>query len=550
MPLWHRKPRVLQPALLNRRHQVFRPEVFDGSAFYCYYNECLAPQTLDHMRYGCVDCHPKRPLYKDLDKTVREKLPEKLTQIWTTRPLCLEHDLHPVQPYCAVCEHRIDEDGWHPPIGIWGGPSAGKTVFCAVLAQAIYAGTLFTHTGLVSQQLVDRTEYRRDVITPLFQRSGLLPAKTNQGEHRKLVLKVQGATPGDGWPVRTITLTDMAGEDFNPNNNEGHDEMLESRQRTVLFARESIFLANPEAAPGLGATTRIDLFPFLAHLLPSIQRALPGATRRAGERLLQVLTQVLSNNLDLLDAEASCDSLAQEIAYQLPHALPPPALEALIPAIRTALETVAGMMAEAPTLMDQLSDVVQLMSDGGYQRRAHDRKLAHRIAITVSKQDILAGSPQHPLSRLSMAYNDILKRDGLRIEHPAAPPRASVSTWRRALGDISQVSREALITSGEAAFVAFVESQFAEVGFFFVSSLGRDTEAFLCEDRIHAPAPQAAQAQNPFGPQAPLPQPAAQLGPAWVPGKRVALAPGRGGRTPEPRHVLLPLLWLLAGSAV
>ena len=512
--------------------------------FYCYHNECLEPRALDEMAYGCHMClRPK--LYKELSDDFKQALPVDLRQIWDVRPECPEPRHHlAIVPRCPVCSLPIQREGFHPPIGIWGGVKSGKTVYCAALAQEM-EGPLFQQTGLLRQFLVDRSEYKRAVVNPLFGgASGLLPDKNRPDEHRKLVLRLWG---GD-WPSRSITLTDMAGEIFMPTDTDG-DEDLRRRQRTVLWTRESIFLADPEKAAELGAPVRVDLFDVQVALLQLIQdRGIPlGTEKLRVERLVRRREDILRDH-DYPSNRGQGDSPFKTLAMELAATvLPPPPDPDLVESIRRCLEDEAKKIDDVPTLQDQIDPVARRMRDWGY--RQQDGKLDHRIAITVSKGDVLSElGPGYDANDQIITHPELPEKKRWKAPRQANS-RSSPQWWQRpALQEKSNQSREVLIQKGEGKFVTTVESMFAEVGFFFVSSLGRDTEVFVKEGPIRRAVQSSLQAQSPFGGQPQPPQAAGPQVPTWTLGKRVKANPDGGGRAPAPQHVLLPLLWILAGA--
>ena len=408
----------------------------------------------------------------------------------------------------------------------------------------------FKQTGLVPQFLIIR-EYPKEVVDPLFE-SGLLPEKMRPWEPRKLVLRLWGGN----WPSRSITLLHMAREVFEATADVSED--LRRYQRTVLLTRKAIFLANPEAAPGLGATARVDLFDVLHELLWLAQnRGVPlGPREHEVQRLVDDLEGILRGHGYPI-AVGQKASLFKGLAIRLSaRLLPSPTNQELVEPIRMCLERRARIRTQDPTFMDQFQGIVKMMRDWNYPQR-DDGKLDCRIAITVSKADVLGG--------LSLKYDEIIAKHELpektsgrrwwRTRRDVSDKSSNLLPWPRppqwwqgVLQKISNESEKTLIGAGEGAFIAFVKEQFSEVGFFFVSSLGRDTEVFVKEGPIRRPMQSFLQAQSPFGGQPQLPQAAGSQVPTWPLGKRVKVNPNGGGRAPAPQHVLLPLLWVLAGA--
>ncbi len=136
MPQWPTR-------IIDTLHRIFsRPVSGSEQLFYCYAHDCLAPWPLASMGYGCAACQPPRPVAPDLP------LPVDCTHVWAAHLLCSLHHL-PMQPYCPGCETPIHPKNSYPPISLWGGVNAGKTVCSAVLAKHIHASRCQTTDGLL-----------------------------------------------------------------------------------------------------------------------------------------------------------------------------------------------------------------------------------------------------------------------------------------------------------------------------------------------------------------------------------------------------------------
>jgi hypothetical protein len=109
----------------------------------------------------------------------------------------------------------------------------------------------------------------------------------------------------------------------------------------------------------------------------------------------------------------------------------------------------------------------------------------------------------------------------------------------------SAAVRQVLIDFGEEQFVKYAEDNFREVGFFLISSLGRDTEPFLDWGRKASQQAQGESFSALGGSTVIKASPKAT--PQWELGKRVRIGQS-GHRRPEPQNVLWPLLWMLTAN--
>jgi hypothetical protein len=306
-----------------------------------------------------------------------------------------------------------------------------------------------------------------------------------------------------------------------------------------MLTRDSIFLADP-ATPGLGGSVAVDLFGVLRELLQDVQGIgiLRGCSEDVVKRLVRAMERILGQSKYPYEGavghgDTRYKTLAMELfqVIQQFNLLPSSTDTALIDALRESLEWAATVMRNRVPFEEQLEEIINNMQQWGYKRRRG--KLDHRIAITVSKADLL--QIEH-LKGLSQTYDNILRQHRL-------PARASADEWQKALRKISQVSRNALWNGGEKQFVKFVEGEFSEVSFFFVSSLGRKVEIFVRQgDPISQGVRPALGA--PHQPLVDAPQ-----GPRWELWKRVQSDPTTG-HAPAPQHILLPLIWILTGREV
>ena len=186
-----------------------------------------------------------------------------------------------------------------------------------------------------------------------------------------------------------------------------------------------------------------------------------------------------------------------------------------------------------PTLTKQIQDIIAFFNLWGARV---DGKYEVHVAFTVSKSDLLDG--------LVPDYDQY---------HVGLGPSSSSGEWRRALGLVSRAS-ERVLWETERQAVQLVKDNFHKSAFFFVSALGRDAVPVVRRGRPARPT--AARVGGESAPWMSPGQDASQAlpgaGPAssdddlpWNLQKLVALG-ADGTRTPKPRNVLLPLLWLLA----
>ncbi len=518
--------------------------------------KCLSPIPMNKMLYGCYLCdNPKLTLYDELPHETRTRFPANLSAIWSTPVPCHDHPNLYLLPHCPTCKVIIDRDGWSPPIGIWGASKAGKTVYCASLMVEIDSH-LYDWTGMTAIHFHNERKYKEEVGDK-FKINGIIPGKTKPDDRRTLVLKLRG----DGWRNRKLALTDLAGETYEDWLSLGdEDAKLRARRALILDTKESIFIADPEASPGLRSMVRRDLYPALQEigLVYTQFKLLDHYEHYQKQILLSRMKHALSthnypvaNDPDPLLSSGSAYTIAEQMNHQvdgdpigtllkkfeyhpygslavelalLVHDTPH---ESLVSKIAERLNFASIKMNAVPDLKSQIGGLAEFISRCGVDRVGEDKKLDRRLAIAVSKADLIP---------------DVLKE---YKRFPLNDPdfRPSKVEWREILSKISGISKQILIDFGERQFVELAEKKFRDVGFFFVSSCGRETEEFVKQEATAAPIPQATMYTSLGQEQQAAP---ARTDLNLLPLDKILTRGPRGGRQPDPQHVLLPLLWILA----
>lgn len=488
-------------------------------AYYCVRDDCpsaMVGTSARDLTYGCLLCTPPDRLADMKNEEVRKRIAgdDELSWLWVSPAYCEKHG-NPVVPHCPECRHPIGRYGDTPPIGMWGIASAGKTVYCAALMLAMES-ELFKWTGLLTDRLFDRSRYEEDVVSPL-RLSGIVPAKTMPGEHRSVVLRLHGGE----WPSRRVLLTDMAGAVFQFGSGEASDHAVPRAH--MLRVSDALFLANPETSAGLGACARRDVFPYVQAIIEDLNAQ--GALTPFDEIEMRKILERIENLLESYEY-ADPSSLGPGRPSKLAQALAE--LVGDGPGLGVRLDGVMNrvtrtLRAQTPPLEQQLDELTNFL--GNYAAPQRNGRFDIRLAVTVAKSDLLPDDllPNHA--------------EFLRVLSSHTP----LATWRKTLERASEASRSVLVRNGEEQFVRKVEDSFQSAGYFFVSSLGRDTVTFPMRDLSKVPQRQAAVSMfgnveaSPGGPEPVT---------GWRVGKQLRVGPG-GNRYPEPRNVLLPLLWLL-----
>jgi len=495
----------------------------------------LQGQRAIDLRYGCFSCkNPSR--YADLPKEIREQIPiDDLSRLRDAPVLCGEHVLG-IKAVCSQCPLTIDEDGDTPPVGIWGFSSAGKTVFCAALLIEIQRW-LNNWTGIAKHFLFNRNDYEEQVVKPLVSR-GRVPEKTREEEHRRLCVKLSRS----GWFRWKITLNDMAGDTFRlgfyqeslaENRAEGPNPMLEHMFR----AREAIFLVAPEAFSGFGVSAQPDNFAAVNQVFEAMDSH--GRLASLGQDKMKVLQSRVEETLTTFKFPIPGwgDSPYLKLAQALSALVPGGREDALVGRLVRGLTTVA-VQEKVLDIEHQLDGLITFLDAEGRVPKVNG-KLDLRIAITVCKSDLLPDKPH--------GYDEILA--GLNATN-------SKKEFQAAIQRVSAASRKFLIEHNEGQFIKKAEENFRDVGFFFISSLGRETENYLEFEQDEVASSVRATTGGPmtqFGHQSmaaqasETQQPSPRRQGGWKLWKRVRMGVG-GTRQPDPQHVLLPLLWILTAK--
>lgn len=532
-----REPESARPAR-PRRPPRSRPRVDE---YYCHNDaiDCLGAFRRDELLFGCYRCREidhTAATYDELSPDMQAALGTKaeLDSLWdrAAPPRCPQHAGLSISAACPRCGGAISRSNEAPPSTIFGGANSGKSVFCAVLVKEL--DRLYEATGVATAARHD-ADYLSQVVQPLFDQ-GVLPNKTavDASAHRRVVIRAGGAD----WPQRRYVITDMAGEIWEPAAQKLGADYVKVARGTILYSHDSIFVVDPSKATRgvLNARVPPDLFGVLSGLLGVLQSTSLLHGRQAAELtdLFRRITRILrSEHYPRGSNPQSRTRLARRVLMVVMQATRPMSeaqQEALVGQIEATLESHAGVVVAQAGFAGEIRELVQFLKDHNYQRTP-DGRLDHRLAVVISKADLVPDAPLVELSELG------------------AHARSTREQWYAALCGVSDRARAKLEEMGEGQFVASLEAEFTEVGFFFVSSLAADTEVVV------RPAPSSGGYEAELGDYRGAgflgmasadPQPARPSA-EWVLDKVVTLGEA-GVRTPEPRGILLPLLWQLAGA--
>ena len=498
-------------------------------------NLSLVGEVAAKLAYGCYLCTtPTR--YEDLPKDIKWQIPlDNLSLLWRKHVRCPEHH-GDMRPFCPEDFYRIDQDGNIPPVGIYGFSSAGKTVFCAALM--VELEKLFNMTGILQDRLFDQGEYIKQVVAPL-QTRGIVPEKTFG--HRSLSLKLYK----NGWFRKKVTLNDMGGENFEEwfsakPTDDHRRKMLEH----LLHVEDAIFLMSPESAQGLGATVPQDLYLVVRRALVLLKEGgylLQDNHDRMEERLKKVQEIVSKFAYFFSGSGESLRPVAEEIAAMVCGE----DCEELVDLLDRELTNIDEQL-KVRSLNDQLGGLVGFL-DAWSSRNENNNKLNQRLAITIGKTDLIQNILRGELNPSgSSAAQKSLGEWQVSIDRlHRMRPTDSKNDWQKALKRTSTAVRQVLIDFGEEQFVRYAEENFREVGFFLISSLGRDTEPFLDWGRKVSQQP-SGEMMSAIGGQTVI-KASTKATPQWDLGKRVRIGQA-GHRRPEPQNVLWPLLWMLTAN--
>jgi len=529
--------------------------------YYCDGDKCLDGSTLGQMVYACRNCYDKPKALDKLSDNVRKKVEaaidnaEKSNQ-WGPWPDCECGGNFPVVPRCPNCHDVIGRHGWYPPFGLWGASSTGKSVFSAVLYDEI-ATKLHNSTDM-THSVIGGDSFKQNVVLPLYR--GILPEKTAPSQHNKLVIKLRGASNhSSDWLGRSLTLTDMAGEVYELTRDYANDEAMKKRRDLILRSKESIFLINPQGSGVLGANMRQDYYVPLCAVfeLPQVQDILRhqaeipnggiAVADKEASKFVHLIEYAMRNIYHFPSDPRNNGyyDLSMHIANEILQT-PNPNLSIMI---QNALQETANKLSNIPRLQEQIDKVAQfLKTNNPNQVGNNDDKIQHRIAITIAKSDLL-DKTLFPSEALLQGIIDKTFKKTIWKLMPGLK-KTSRKVWLNALNQVSEANRDVLRKVGENDFVDHVERVFTDVGFFFISSLGTDTEVFPVSttETIRPggrPGTAAAPGANPQHEVAGS-QTSQRV---WTLKKRVSLhSMVTQSRSPLPQGVLWPLLWVLAGG--
>ncbi len=514
-----------------------------SNVYLCNDNDCdlsLVGEKATELAYGCFMCKPPTR-YADLSTGIKALIPtSNVALLWKEPVSCPQHD-RPLRPFCPRDYSLIDSDGNIPPVGIWGFSFAGKTAFCAALMMEV-EHKLFQMTGVLKYSLFNRGEYEKEVVNPLKSSRGIVPGKTQKEEHRSLVLKLYR----EGWFRKKVTLTDIGGENYMQwLDTDPADENEQKMLNHMLHTREAVFLMSPESAKGLGATVTPDLYLVAQPVMRILreQGIVAPLKRPEMEALFSKIWGVLTNYQYLFGGGGnSLYQVASEIAVLVGRG----DRDDFVNRLEEEMSKADEQMTPIP-LEKQLGGLVAFLNRWGAP--GADGKLDLRLAITIGKADLLKGvslKDRKMASQFDTSTGIQAWRDALAHINKLGKTN-SKRDWQNGLRRASDAARQVFVEFGEEEFIKLAETSFRDVGFFFVSSLGRDTEAFI-EWGAATQMPQMVGGQYSALGGAATPsitpsQPQLQ----WKLGKRVRISEN-GVRRPEPQNVLLPLLWILTSD--
>ena len=502
----------------------------------CYCNNDQCPHHYNgipahQLAFGCFSCNPPSRYETMPDEWKKAIKLDRLHDLFDAKTQLRdrEHGGMPVKPRCPVCFEPLDCQLFTPPWGVWSQSRGGKSVLDAATYISL-TSDLWRKTGISHRVVRDVGDYIPKVIQPLLQ-DGIIPEKTQPSQRHSLVLLFERV----GWLSRKGTLTDVAGETFADLINPQKDTpQLRLGRALMLHSKQAIFVANPEWSDGIGASIRRDLW-------AAIRRCFTALQRRAGAQLALRSAEQIQALPDQIDAVlrgwdfpvrgfGGGDLL---LAAEIARLAEAETNRELVIHLAQLLATTRQEMQNMPSLTKQIQEIIAFFNTWGTRI---DGKYDVALAFTVSKSDLLDGIVPN--------YAHCITGLG---------PESSSKQWRAALELVSRES-ERVFFQDEHEAVELVKNNFHRVAFFFVSALGRDAVPLVVRGKAtrstiaHAAAESAPWMADQAKEQ-PLPchgsdQPESDDDLPWRLQKVVARGPD-GTRTPEPRNVLLPLLWLL-----
>jgi hypothetical protein len=322
---------------------------------------------------------------------------------------------------------------------------------------------LFRMCGVNPRFGMDLRGYRREVVTPLWK-IGMVPGKTQVGEHRGIVILLKSPL----MVPRKLKMTDMDGAYYTEFFvSGGIQPEINTFTRLIHHTREAIFFISPEQAGAVGATAPPELFAVVSAVvedwqkpknllaqrsLDGMQLLLRGMELKLRERLFPVPDEINQGYdalaSDLLSLVGSNDPQRRSRTAKL-------------------LARVAESMKDTMPMGAQLIGLENQLRAWRFPRTS-DGKLDLRLALTVTKADL------------------IMKRDPVLADAGDMNPMANVSSspaqWRQAVRASSDKAR-AVLLHYDPQVVSLAEGAFREVGYFFASALGRDTELLAVQER-------------------------------------------------------------------
>jgi hypothetical protein len=377
---------------------------------------------------------------------------------------------------------------------------------------------LFKMCGINPRFGMDLRGYRRQVVNPLWDR-GMVPAKTQPGEHSGIVIllkKGQGA-------ARKFKMTDMDGayytEFFTSGGAKSDDQEF---TQMIHYTREAMFLISPDQAGAVGAGAQSDLYPIVSELVDRWDGLglLGGVDVEGLQRLIDAVTEKLRVHQYPSDdgVHSGYEALARDLL-----SLRNRSDRKAIDATNTVLQKVANATTgdHVLSMEDQLSGLETQLRNWSFPET--DGKLNLRLALTITKADLLIGQ-----TRLLTNPGDFT---------PIVSNPQNRNEWRTAVRAASYKAR-AILMEHHPGVVTLAEESFRDVGYFFASALGRDTQLVAAE-RARKSHEEDMDTEAGGG--------NSNNEGRFEARKRIPIGVD-GTRRPNPFGVLNPLLWLLMGE--
>jgi len=487
--------------------------------YFCSNNSCLYPKKIDALIKECQVC----------DWAVTVEKPCLIVKTKNNKHKCIEqqhhcpkHNLHFVHK-CPVCKKIINMKNNGSPINLLSPVSGGKTVYSITLVSEI-ENSLYKRYG-INWRRMNGKEYYDNVVCPLVE-SGTLPAKTKVGEVLKTIYFFTSQET-------VITLTDMSGETLQA-------EDINEQKGVLLLSNEGILLLDPHASPAtseMRAQVVEDKLSVIVQILKTLHK------HNCLNTINKIEIEVYIEKLETLlkkhgyPAASNWQNLAKDIVTSLENLKKINCRQIEIEEeLAVEIAGLAGDARQRITFDHFFNAIINFMESSEMFPKTNG-KFDYKLTVVVNKSDELPTEfiPNWDVVYQTPRYNKSKKHSDLKED----------------LKKISSICREKLLYLVGEQFIDTVESNFNQVSYFFVSSLGRGIDIIVenvsTTPPITASTPvsggitrsqdQSIQMQQATLAQQPRPFP-------WQL-KKVVSKSEQGTRTPAPKGVLLPLLWLL-----